>query len=177
MVPLPAGSPRRLADITAHDGTFSPDGRQVLFANGASLFLAKSDGSEPRKLLTRRGFRFTPDFRRMAPGFDSPSSTCSRTPALSGRPRPTGPVFTRCFLAGPIRVRSLTDSGRPMALITSSPTPRAPLQISGHCLKGTASSIKFVDPGAAHHRPPRLRSRIAQSGRAQGLCHRPPGAR
>ena len=62
MVPLPAGSPRRLADITAHDGTFSPDGRQVLFANGASLFLAKSDGSEPRKLLTMRGFLFYPRF-------------------------------------------------------------------------------------------------------------------
>src|SRR3984893_12563218 len=43
MVPLPAGSPRRLADITAHDGTFSPDGRQVLFASDKSLFLAKSD--------------------------------------------------------------------------------------------------------------------------------------
>ena len=62
MVPLPAGSPRRLADITAHDGTFSPDGRQVLFANGTSLFLAKSDGSEPRKLLTMRGFLFYPRF-------------------------------------------------------------------------------------------------------------------
>jgi serine/threonine protein kinase/Tol biopolymer transport system component len=69
MVPLPAGSPRRMADITAHDGTFSPDGRQVLFANGTSLFLAKSDGSEPRKLLTRPGFlfslRFSPDGARI----------------------------------------------------------------------------------------------------------------
>ena len=62
MVPLPAGSPRRLADVTAHDGTFSPDGRQVLFANGNSLFLAKSDGSEPRKVLTRAGFLFSPRF-------------------------------------------------------------------------------------------------------------------
>src|SRR6266853_1761465 len=49
MIPLPAGSPRRLADINAHDGAYSSDGRQVLFANGTSLFLAKSDGSEPRK--------------------------------------------------------------------------------------------------------------------------------
>jgi eukaryotic-like serine/threonine-protein kinase len=62
MVPLPAGSPRRLADITAHDGAFSPDGRHVLFANGASLFLAKSDGSDPRKLLTRASFLFYPRF-------------------------------------------------------------------------------------------------------------------
>jgi eukaryotic-like serine/threonine-protein kinase len=62
MVPLPAGSPRRLADITAHDGTLSPDGRQVLFANGNSLFLAKSDGSGPRKLLTTPRFLFNPRF-------------------------------------------------------------------------------------------------------------------
>ena len=71
VVPLPAGSPRRLADITAHDGTFSPDGRQLLFANGTSLFLAKSDGSEPRKLLTGQVSRSTPDFRRTARVFDS----------------------------------------------------------------------------------------------------------
>ncbi len=62
VVPLPAGSPRRLADVTAHDGAFSPDGRQLLFANGKSLFLAKSDGSEPRKLLTTPGFPFSPRF-------------------------------------------------------------------------------------------------------------------
>jgi serine/threonine protein kinase/Tol biopolymer transport system component len=62
VVPLPAGSPRRLADVIAHDGAYSPDGRQLLFANGKSLFLAKSDGSEPRKLLTTPGFPFSPRF-------------------------------------------------------------------------------------------------------------------
>jgi len=61
-IPLPAGPPRRLADILAHDGAYSPDGRQVLFASDKSLFLAKSDGSEPRKLLTTPGFLFFPRF-------------------------------------------------------------------------------------------------------------------
>ena len=61
-IPLPAGSPRRLGDLTAHDGAFSPDGRQILFANGDSLFLAKSDGSEARKLLTATGVPFFPRF-------------------------------------------------------------------------------------------------------------------
>jgi len=60
VVPLPAGSPRHLADVIAHDGAYSPDGRQLLFANGNFLFLAKSDGSEPRKLLTTPGFPFSP---------------------------------------------------------------------------------------------------------------------
>jgi Tol biopolymer transport system component len=62
MVPLPAGSPRRLADLTGHDGAFSPDGRQLLIANGKSLFLAKSDGSQLRKLLTTSGVPFAPKF-------------------------------------------------------------------------------------------------------------------
>jgi Tol biopolymer transport system component len=62
VVPLPAGSPRRLADILGHDGAYSPDGRHVLFARERSLFLAKTDGSEPRQLLTTPGFLFSPRF-------------------------------------------------------------------------------------------------------------------
>lgn len=69
VVPLPAGSPRRLAEIMAHDGVYSRDGRQVFFASDKSLFLAKSDGTEPRKLLTTTGFpfslRFSPDGTRI----------------------------------------------------------------------------------------------------------------
>ncbi len=69
VVPLPAGSPRRLADVTGHDGAFSPDGRQLVYATGKDLFLAKSDGSEPRKLLTAPAIpyslRFSPDGARI----------------------------------------------------------------------------------------------------------------
>jgi len=32
IVPLPAGSPRRLADITGQDGTWFPDGTRILYA-------------------------------------------------------------------------------------------------------------------------------------------------
>ncbi|MGH9536813.1 MAG: protein kinase domain-containing protein [Terriglobales bacterium] len=68
-IPLPAGSPRRVADITGHDGIFSADGKQLLYANGNALFAAKADGSESRKLLTTQGFvyapRFSPDGTRI----------------------------------------------------------------------------------------------------------------
>ncbi len=65
IVPLPAGSPRRLGDITGHDATFSPDGRQLIYAKGKDLFLAKSDGSESRKLLTAPG---VPNAIKFSPG-------------------------------------------------------------------------------------------------------------
>jgi Tol biopolymer transport system component len=68
-VPLPAGSPHRLANITAQDGTWSPDGQHLLYANGHDLYLARPDGSEARKLLTAPGVpaftRFSPDSRRI----------------------------------------------------------------------------------------------------------------
>jgi serine/threonine protein kinase/Tol biopolymer transport system component len=81
IVPLPAGSPRRLADITGHDGAWSPDGRQLVYANGSDLFLAKSDGSEPGKLLTAPGIpdsaRFSPDGKRIRFTVNDPQRTAS----------------------------------------------------------------------------------------------------
>jgi serine/threonine protein kinase len=81
VVPLPAGSPRRLGDITGHDGAFSPDGQQLLFANGRSLFLAKSDGSGPRKLLDAAGVpffpRFSPDGSRIRFSLGDPQQNSS----------------------------------------------------------------------------------------------------
>jgi Tol biopolymer transport system component len=62
VIPLPAGTPRRLADITGHDGNFSADGKQLLYANGNALFSARSDGSGSSTLLTTQGFAFTPRF-------------------------------------------------------------------------------------------------------------------
>jgi Tol biopolymer transport system component len=65
VLPLPAGSPRRLSDVLAHDGTWSPDGQQIVYANGRDLYLAKSDGTEARKLVSLGGVpqwpRWSPD--------------------------------------------------------------------------------------------------------------------
>jgi len=51
-VPVLGGSPRRLGDIDAQSAAFSPDGQTIVYANGNDLWLAKSDGSDPRKLIT-----------------------------------------------------------------------------------------------------------------------------
>ena len=61
-LPLPSGAPRRLADLVAHAGSWSPDGRQLVFAKGSDLYLANSDGTDARKLITVSGIPFTVRF-------------------------------------------------------------------------------------------------------------------
>jgi len=64
-IPVPAGSPRRLGDFNAGDGSWSADGQQLVYNNGHDLFVAKSDGAQPRKLVSITGYpnlpRFSPD--------------------------------------------------------------------------------------------------------------------
>jgi serine/threonine protein kinase/Tol biopolymer transport system component len=62
LLPIPSGSPRRLGDVNGHDAAWSPDGRQIAYANESSLYLAKSDGSDARKLTTVNGVPFKPVF-------------------------------------------------------------------------------------------------------------------
>jgi Tol biopolymer transport system component len=69
VLPLPNGSPRRLANIVAHWATWSKDGRGLAFAKGSDIFLAKSDGTDAHKLVTVSGtpyrMQFSPDGRRL----------------------------------------------------------------------------------------------------------------
>ncbi len=55
ILPLPAGLPRRVGDILAHDASWSPDGEQIVYAHDNELHLAKRDGSESRRLVTLAG--------------------------------------------------------------------------------------------------------------------------
>ena len=52
ILPLPAGLPRRVGDILAHDASWSPNGEQIVYARGNELYLAKPDGSDSRLLVT-----------------------------------------------------------------------------------------------------------------------------
>ncbi|PYT26192.1 MAG: hypothetical protein DMG57_22415 [Acidobacteria bacterium] len=58
IVPIPAGTPRRLSDLLAHAATWSPDGQQIVYARGTDLFRANSDGSNSRKLRGLAGIPF-----------------------------------------------------------------------------------------------------------------------
>ena len=59
------GAPRRLGNLEGHGAAWAPDGKKIAFSKGSEIFLAKSDGSEPRRLLTTPGtpsdLRWSPD--------------------------------------------------------------------------------------------------------------------
>jgi eukaryotic-like serine/threonine-protein kinase len=69
MIPLPAGSPRRLGDLQAMGAAFSADGQMLAFSKDQEVFLAKPDGTNSRKLATLNGYpfalRFSPDGNRL----------------------------------------------------------------------------------------------------------------
>ncbi len=68
-VPLPSGSPRRISDIVAGGASWSRDGKQLLFAKGPGLYLAKADGADPKLIVTVDGVprapRLSPDGSRV----------------------------------------------------------------------------------------------------------------
>jgi eukaryotic-like serine/threonine-protein kinase len=51
-VPVLGGSARRLGDAVAQAAAWSPDGQRFVYSDGRDLFLARSDGSEPHKLVS-----------------------------------------------------------------------------------------------------------------------------
>ncbi len=64
-LPVLGGSPRRLGNLEGHSAAWSPDGNRLAYCKGNEIFLAKSDGSEPRRLLMTAGIsgdlRWSPD--------------------------------------------------------------------------------------------------------------------
>jgi serine/threonine protein kinase/Tol biopolymer transport system component len=54
LLPLPAGQPRRLGDISVNDAGFFPDGR-IVFVDGPALYFADKDGTNARKIVDFAG--------------------------------------------------------------------------------------------------------------------------
>lgn len=81
--PLPAGTPHRVGKIYATSACYTPDGKDILYADGQSLIMIDPDGSNPRDLAkvqgVVRGLRYSPDGTRIrfhiqvSPGFDRAS--------------------------------------------------------------------------------------------------------
>jgi hypothetical protein len=70
LVEVPAGTPRRLGNLTASFADASPDGRQLVLARGYRLLVAPIDGHSERELVSLRPLqptwpRWGPDGRRI----------------------------------------------------------------------------------------------------------------
>ena len=72
-LPLPLGTPRRLADVVSRDtpggAAWSPDGRHLVFVKASDIYQANADGTDPVKLATVPGspyaLAFSSDGRRI----------------------------------------------------------------------------------------------------------------
>jgi Tol biopolymer transport system component/DNA-binding winged helix-turn-helix (wHTH) protein len=70
ILPLPTGSPRRLDPENIYDGTWSPDGKTIAYADRLNLMLTSTDGSSARCLATipdagPQWIRWSPDGLRL----------------------------------------------------------------------------------------------------------------
>jgi len=68
-LPTVGGSPSRIGDILGHDGSWSPNGKLLVYANGKDLFVATSHGDESLRLVSLSGsarwIRWSPDGKRL----------------------------------------------------------------------------------------------------------------
>jgi len=59
-LPILGGSPRRLAGIVGQDAAWSPDGGMLVYTDETEMFLAKSDGTNSRRLVSVTGRASSP---------------------------------------------------------------------------------------------------------------------
>ena len=68
-LPVSAGSPERVGDLSGRDASWSADGKQLAFAKGSALYIAHADGSMAHTLYGATGsvfaVRFSPDGKRV----------------------------------------------------------------------------------------------------------------
>ncbi|MGA7295445.1 MAG: protein kinase [Terriglobales bacterium] len=69
IVPVPAGSARRVGEILAHAAAWTPEGQHILYANGNHLYVCNPDGTGSQEFAQVKGIpfdlRFAPDGTRV----------------------------------------------------------------------------------------------------------------
>ena len=69
ILPVPAGTPRRVGDILAHAAAWTPDAQHILYANGSELRFCNPDGSDAHEFAKIKGIpfdlRYSPDGSRV----------------------------------------------------------------------------------------------------------------
>lgn len=62
VVPIPAGEPHVVGDVTTHGACWDPDGIHVIYAKDHDIYRVNQDGSETRKLASIGGYPGFPHF-------------------------------------------------------------------------------------------------------------------
>lgn len=69
IVPTLGSNAERIPNVLAHDATWMPDGKRILYARGNALFSAGTDGTDQRKIADLPGWafwlRWSPDGRKL----------------------------------------------------------------------------------------------------------------
>jgi eukaryotic-like serine/threonine-protein kinase len=73
ILPLPAGSPRRLGltagGFNSYSARYSPNGQYLVFTKGQEIWIARTDGDQPTRIVTVQGApaeaSFSPDGKRI----------------------------------------------------------------------------------------------------------------
>jgi Tol biopolymer transport system component len=60
VLPLRAGAPQKIGDLSGRDAVWSPDGRQLIFSKSSTLYVANTDGSGAREIFRVEGSIFAP---------------------------------------------------------------------------------------------------------------------
>jgi serine/threonine protein kinase len=124
-LPTTGGSPHRLAKTIAldpfgTDAAWSPDGKLLVYCNRSDLFLAKSDGTEARKLASVPGRLYAPQISPDETKLRFSVGDAKTVARLSGRYPRKGQTCTLCFQVCIVRPTSITASGLRMGTTTSS---------------------------------------------------------
>ena len=65
ILPVPGGQPRRLGNVIAVDAGWTPDGKEIIYCQGQSLYRAQNDGTHATQLASVAGIplmpRWSPD--------------------------------------------------------------------------------------------------------------------
>ena len=97
VVPPLGGGGRRVGNIMAHDATWAPDGRSIVYATAGDIFIADADGSSPKKLgsVPGRAFwlRWSPDGKRLRFTLIDPRSHSMKLWEMSADGRSANPLF------------------------------------------------------------------------------------
>ena len=60
ILPVNAGEPKRIADLSGRDASWSADGQHLVFSKGSKLFVAKADGADAHEVYSASGSVFSP---------------------------------------------------------------------------------------------------------------------